>query len=41
MRIVHIVRGNFTPQALNGVYKVIDNLSIALTIRGGKLLFAA
>lgn len=31
MNIVHIVRGDFTPQALNGVYKVIDSLSVALT----------
>lgn len=31
MNIVHIVRGDFTPQALNGVYKVIDSLSAALT----------
>ena len=38
MNIVHIVRGDFTPHALNGVYKVIDSLSIALTNvnRGGK-----
>lgn len=34
MRIVHIVRGNYTPESLNGVYKVIDNLSIALANRG-------
>jgi len=39
MRIVHVVRGNFTPESLNGVYKVIDNLSIALAIRGGKLQY--
>ena len=31
MIIVHIVRGNYTPLALNGVYKVIDNISIALS----------
>lgn len=31
MNIVHIVRGDFTPQALNGVYRVIDSLSAALT----------
>lgn len=41
MRIVHVVRGNFTPESLNGVYKVIDCLSIALAIRGGKLLYVA
>ncbi len=31
MNIVHIVRGNYTPLALNGVYMVIDNISIALS----------
>lgn len=37
MNIVHIVRGNYTPLALNGVYKVIDNISTALSkqVRGG------
>lgn len=36
MNIVHIVRGDFTPQALNGVYKVIDSLSATLTnVNGG------
>lgn len=37
MNIVHIVRGDYTPQAINGVYNVIDNLSEALTKvnRGG------
>lgn len=37
MNIVHIVRGNYTPLALNGVYKVIDNISTALSkqMRGG------
>ncbi len=36
MRIVHIVRGDFTPKSLNGVYKVIDCLSVALANWGGK-----
>ena len=35
MNIVHIVRGNYTPLALNGVYKVIDNISIALSKQMG------
>lgn len=36
MNIVHIVRDNFTPNALNGVYKVIDSLSVSLTkVNGG------
>ena len=36
MKIVHIVRDNYTPLALNGVYKVIDNISKALSDGGGK-----
>ena len=31
MKVVHIVRGDFSPLALNGVYKVVDNISIALS----------
>ena len=40
MNIVHIVRGNYTPLALNGVYMVIDNISIALSkqIGGDKVV---
>ena len=40
MNIVHIVRGNYTPLALNGVYMVIDNISIALSKQmvGGKVV---
>ena len=34
MKIVHIVRDNYTPLALNGVYKVIDNISKALSDGG-------
>ena len=30
MNIIHIVRGEFSPDSLNGVYKVIDCLSVAL-----------
>lgn len=30
MNIIHIVRGDFSPNSLNGVYKVIDCLSVAL-----------
>ena len=42
MNIVHIVRGNYTPLALNGVYKVIDNVSTALSKRiGGVKLWSA
>lgn len=38
MKIVHIVRDNYTPLALNGVYKVIDNISKALSDGGGQIL---
>ncbi len=31
MNIVHIVRGDFNPNSLNGVYKVIDSVSKALS----------
>lgn len=30
MKVIHIVRDNFTPDSLNGVYKVIDSLAEAL-----------
>ncbi len=35
MKIVHIVRGDFNPSALNGVYKVIDSLSSSLACHEG------
>lgn len=35
MKIVHIVRGDFNPNALNGVYKVIDSLSNAMVCGEG------
>ena len=38
MIIVHIVRGNYTPLALNGVYKVIDNISLALSKQMGGIV---
>ena len=39
MNIIHIVRGDFSPNSLNGVYRVIDCLSVALRnhIGGGKI----
>lgn len=37
MKIVHIVRDNYTPLALNGVYKVIDNISKALSDGGANI----
>ena len=38
MNIIHIVRGDFSPDTLNGVYKVIDCLSKAFahSIGGGE-----
>lgn len=35
-KIIHIVRDNFTPNSLNGVYKVVDSLSCALGKQLGK-----
>lgn len=34
MKIIHIVRGSFTPDSLNGVYKVIDSVSQELSKKG-------
>jgi len=34
MNIVHIVRGDFNPNSLNGVYKVIDSVSKVLSQNG-------
>ncbi len=40
MNIIHIVRGNYTPIALNGVYSVIHNISIGYSkIVGGGRIF--
>lgn len=40
MKIVHVVRGDFSPLALNGVYKVVDSLSVALSklVGGGNCM---
>ena len=31
MKIIHVCRGEFNPNSLNGVYKVIDSISKELT----------
>lgn len=35
VKIIHIVRGNFSPYSLNGVYKVVDSISCELGIMMG------
>lgn len=38
MRLIHIVRGSFNPNSLNGVYKVISSLSNALAKNGVEVI---
>ena len=36
MNVIHVVRGDFSPLTLNGVYKVVDSISIAMSrLMGG------